>query len=316
MCFSACKDTNSGETKDAKTTNIEEEAKEKEAEVKDQKETVTVYAWVDNLRIRQQPDRKAIIVNTVPEGAKLEFLGEKTDFTEKINLRGSLFDEPWLKVKTEQGLEGWVFGGAIKFYQPTTTNSSSSPYDACFKYEGSKKESCILNTRAAEMRKNRLRVKKSKDGLTFILLNGQKVTLEATETNKYEFMYYIERMGYFVVKETTTEASRHLLVSDKSGDDLPIWGYPKPSPDFKSMVVCNADLNAGFEANGVQILSFTDNGFEVVYENPMYEYEPKFASWLSNDKISVNLEPAPGDAGKNRKIIELAKSDAGKWEVQ
>ena len=321
LCFSvllgitSCKDTNSQETKDTKNLKNDENTAQEDKAATKEKERITVYAWVDNLRIRAEPDRKAVIVTTVEEGAKLEFLGEKTAFTEKINLRGSLYEEPWLKIKTVRGEEGWVFGGAVKFYQPKSeADNSPSPYDTCFKYNGSKKESCIKNKRDGELRKNRLRVRKVDNGLRFILLNGEKAEIVDT-TKTFEFMYYIQKMGFFVVKETGGVSGQYLLINDKSGRKTEIWGYPKPSPDYKTIVVVNADLERGFEANGVQIFSFTKgSGLEKVYEKEMTEFEPQIPSWVNDDQITLVLEPAPGDAGLVRKIVDIKRGEDGEWK--
>ena len=59
---------------------------------------------IDNLRIRATPGDKGEEIGRLKEGAVLYDLGEVSDFTTKVQLRGISFDEPWLKVKTEQNL--------------------------------------------------------------------------------------------------------------------------------------------------------------------------------------------------------------------
>jgi len=86
---------------------------------------VMVYTWVDKLRLREKPDTKSGIVKELKEGEALVFTGEKTDFTQKINLRGVAYDEPWMKVITAEDKVGWVYAGAIKMYQQTSDKSSS-----------------------------------------------------------------------------------------------------------------------------------------------------------------------------------------------
>jgi hypothetical protein len=76
-----------------------------------------VYAWVDDLRIRTEPGLKSTILLTLSQGDSVLFLNERSDFTEKIALRGTVFDDPWLKVKLQTGKEGWIFGGGVKFYR-------------------------------------------------------------------------------------------------------------------------------------------------------------------------------------------------------
>lgn len=70
---------------------------------------------IDNLRLRASAGENGEEVSRLKEGSILYDLGEVSDFTTKVQLRGIWFDEPWLKVKTEQNLEGWVYGGAVHF---------------------------------------------------------------------------------------------------------------------------------------------------------------------------------------------------------
>ena len=79
---------------------------------------------IDNLRIRAEPGENGAEVGRLKEGTMLYDLGEVSDFTTRVQLRGIWFDEPWLKVKTDQNLEGWVYGGAVKFDMDNPTDLS------------------------------------------------------------------------------------------------------------------------------------------------------------------------------------------------
>ncbi len=70
---------------------------------------------VADLRLRETPGEKSAIVATLPKGAVLDDLGEVSDFTTRVTLRGITYDEPWIKVKTSTGQEGWVYGGGLNF---------------------------------------------------------------------------------------------------------------------------------------------------------------------------------------------------------
>ena len=72
-----------------------------------------LYAWVDNLNLRDQPSTNGKVITSVQPKDALERL-EESGTSEVIVLRGVLYDEPWIKVKTTAGDEGWVFGGAVK----------------------------------------------------------------------------------------------------------------------------------------------------------------------------------------------------------
>ncbi|PHN07978.1 SH3 domain-containing protein [Flavilitoribacter nigricans] len=92
-----------------------------------------LYAWVDNLNIRDAPKTDGKVVTRVDDRAVLRFTGERSNGTDAIVLRGVLYRAPWLKVSTADGTEGWVFGGAVrhegevKGNPPITDQSFSFP---------------------------------------------------------------------------------------------------------------------------------------------------------------------------------------------
>lgn len=70
---------------------------------------------LEEVRLRDAPGENAKVIRTLTKGTVLYDLDEVSDFTTKIKLRGIEFDEPWLKVRTQDGTEGWVYGGALNF---------------------------------------------------------------------------------------------------------------------------------------------------------------------------------------------------------
>ena len=56
---------------------------------------------LDKLRLRDSPGEKGKEVALLLKGTVLEDLGEVSDFTTKVKLRGVPYDEPWIKVKTQ-----------------------------------------------------------------------------------------------------------------------------------------------------------------------------------------------------------------------
>jgi hypothetical protein len=71
------------------------------------------YVWVDNLRARKMPGKDGDILVELKQGEKLIFLGERSGFKDKVNLRGKEYEDTWMKVKLPDGRIGWVFGGAV-----------------------------------------------------------------------------------------------------------------------------------------------------------------------------------------------------------
>jgi len=93
------------------------EVKEEEKVAK----AIEIYVWVDKLRLRSASNTSSETVAIMKEGQALTFL-----------------NEPWLKVSTADGQEGWVYGGGVKFYK-IGVDESPTAYDDCFKLKISRK---------------------------------------------------------------------------------------------------------------------------------------------------------------------------------
>lgn len=109
--------------------------KEPESEIENlptKEDTIETYlAIVSNLRIRKIPDTDGDILGTMNYGQKAIFLGEESDFKEKIELRGKMRYDSWKKIKTDvynssESITGWVYGGGLinesEVYQPNGQN--------------------------------------------------------------------------------------------------------------------------------------------------------------------------------------------------
>ncbi|MEM6769827.1 MAG: SH3 domain-containing protein [Bacteroidota bacterium] len=73
-----------------------------------------VYAWVDNLNLRDQPSTSGKVITTVQPDDALQPTGEFTGEWATFTLRGSTFSAPWIRVTTSDGKKGWVFEGAVQ----------------------------------------------------------------------------------------------------------------------------------------------------------------------------------------------------------
>lgn len=73
-----------------------------------------IYAVVEDLRVRENPDLNAKVIDGLKEGETAKYFGEKTSFTTVSSLRGINYNEPWYKVQTSRGKIGWVYGGGVK----------------------------------------------------------------------------------------------------------------------------------------------------------------------------------------------------------
>jgi hypothetical protein len=90
----------------------------------------TLYAWVDRLNIRETPDLKAKVIANVSSQNPLLFTGNKSELTHSVLLRGVVYEDYWLEVKTPDDSSGWVFGGAVKMAGEEKGNPA--PFDPDF----------------------------------------------------------------------------------------------------------------------------------------------------------------------------------------
>ena len=58
---------------------------------------------------------KSKVLTELPLFEPVYFLNEMTDSTFEVNLGRMVVDEPYIKVRTKKGLEGWVYGAGISY---------------------------------------------------------------------------------------------------------------------------------------------------------------------------------------------------------
>lgn len=68
---------------------------------------------IEGLRLRANHGPDADVIRSLEKGEVLYDLHTVSEYTTSIRLRGIEFNEPWIKVETTRGEEGWVYGGAL-----------------------------------------------------------------------------------------------------------------------------------------------------------------------------------------------------------
>jgi hypothetical protein len=92
-------------------------------------ERTKLIANIDYLRLRSEAGTDSETVAMLERGQVMHDLGEISDFTTAVELRGVKYNEPWLKVETADGQKGWVYGGGVYF----DLNNSSKAMDLLMK---------------------------------------------------------------------------------------------------------------------------------------------------------------------------------------
>lgn len=76
-----------------------------------------LYVTFEGLNVRSGPGLKYRKVDRLALYEEVEFLNEVTDSAYTINLGQVEPTEPWVKIKTPEGKEGWVFGAGVDYYK-------------------------------------------------------------------------------------------------------------------------------------------------------------------------------------------------------
>ena len=83
------------------------------------KEVSILYAVVEGLKLRKGPTRDSSIIQQLTLNEPIYFLNKVSPFKEKINMGTYIADEPWIKIRTKKGQEGWVYGAGVNYYKVT-----------------------------------------------------------------------------------------------------------------------------------------------------------------------------------------------------
>ncbi|MEM9987537.1 MAG: SH3 domain-containing protein, partial [Bacteroidota bacterium] len=81
-----------------------------------------VQAWVDKLIVKAQPGSDMTQIGTLAEGEVAEYLHQRTVSKTPYTLRGQRYYQPWILIRTQTGLLGWVHEGGVRYIQPDFMN--------------------------------------------------------------------------------------------------------------------------------------------------------------------------------------------------
>ena len=83
------------------------------------RETIHVtelYITIDSFNFRTTPKLDGAVIKKLRMSEKVVYLNQVTDFSQKIFVNQNWEDEPWVKVRTIEGDEGWVYGAGVSYY--------------------------------------------------------------------------------------------------------------------------------------------------------------------------------------------------------
>lgn len=79
--------------------------------------TTPLYVTIENLALRAGPGLNYQVVDRLKLFDEVNFLQEVTDSLYEIKLGSITPREPWVKVRSAKGRDGWVYGAGVDFYK-------------------------------------------------------------------------------------------------------------------------------------------------------------------------------------------------------
>ena len=80
-------------------------------------ELTKLYVTIDKLKLRTGPSLDSTVIYEFPLFEQVYFMNEITDSTTQLNLGKEMADEPWVKVKSNRGKVGWVYGAGVHYHK-------------------------------------------------------------------------------------------------------------------------------------------------------------------------------------------------------
>ncbi len=77
----------------------------------------TLYVTIDGLNVRKEPGLKGETIAKLALYEPVTFLNKKTEWTQEISLGYEKVTDHWVKIRTQSGKEGWVFGAGVHYYK-------------------------------------------------------------------------------------------------------------------------------------------------------------------------------------------------------
>lgn len=77
----------------------------------------TLFVTIDGLKMRKTAGLKGELVAKLELYQPVYFLNEKTEWTQEISLGKEKVSDHWVRVRTKEGKEGWVFGAGVHYYK-------------------------------------------------------------------------------------------------------------------------------------------------------------------------------------------------------
>ncbi len=135
-------------------------------------------------------------------------------------------------------------------------------------------------------------VRRMGDSLVLPLGDGGVVTFvddarpESGEANYHTYRTYYAAIGYYLVAHYMYEGGQYLLVNRRNGWRQAVFGVPVLSPDSQRLAVANADLEAQYTPNVLQVWHVEPDALRMEWQVQPDDWGAEDPHWLSPDTLA------------------------------
>jgi hypothetical protein len=135
-------------------------------------------------------------------------------------------------------------------------------------------------------------VHRTGDSLVLPLLDGGVATFvddarpSSGEANYHTYRTYYAAIGYYLLAHYMYEGGQYVLVNRRNGQRQAVFGVPVLSPDNQRLAVANADLDAQYTPNVLQVWRVEPDGLRLEWQVRPDDWGAENAYWLGPDTVA------------------------------
>ncbi|MEJ2184788.1 MAG: hypothetical protein P8Z36_02515 [Gemmatimonadota bacterium] len=163
-------------------------------------------------------------------------------------------------------------------------------------------------------------VRRTGDSLMLPLSDGGVATfvddarLQSGQANYHTYRAYYPAIGYYLVAHYMYEGGQYLLVNRRNGRRQAVFGVPVLSPDSQRLAVANADLEAQYTPNVLQVWHVEPDGLRLEWQVRPDDWGAENPQWIAADTLAFTrirlCDNVPCD-----QPARLVRTEEG-WRVQ
>ncbi len=152
-----------------------------------------------------------------------------------------------------------------------------------------------------------------------IMENGEYLTIKDHLSNAHD--YYLRdnlgEIGYYCLYQTYDgEGHTGRFINSRTGESFTGAGFPILSKTNERFIIANADLEAGYSWNGIEIFKVNENDVTLEYKEGFNTWGPTNVMWVDNEHIKfTKIHLQPEDWTWTETAAELRLMD-GKWLIR